>query len=109
MSTHRRRRRHAVLLWWRKESRSVLLRSTDLLAASFFMRGHTAWRITPWDYAPWGEETALMLVVLRELCVSARGRHIDAEAGEVLRELRRPRLEVGEAARGMVQESPHRR
>ena len=41
--------------------------------------------------------------------VSARGRRLDAEAAEALRELHRPRLEVGEVARGMVQESPQRR
>ena len=47
-------------------------------------------------------------VALRELRVSAQGRHLDAEVVEALRELHRPRLEVGEVARGMVQESPQR-
>ena len=36
-------------------------------------------------------------MVLRKLRVSARGRHLDAEAAEVPRELHRLRLEVGEA------------
>ena len=46
---------------------------------------------------------------LRETRVLARGRRLDVEAAKALRELRRLRLEVGEAARGMVQESPQRR
>ena len=59
MSLHYHRRRHAVLSWWCREHWSVFLRLGNLLAASFFMRGHTAWRITPQDRASWGEETVL--------------------------------------------------
>ena len=39
---------------------------------------------------------------LREPHISVRGHRLDAKAAEALRELHRPRLEVGEAARGMV-------
>ena len=47
-------------------------------------------------------------VALRELRISARGRSLDAEAVEALRELHRPRLEVGKAVRGMVEGRPQR-
>ena len=47
-------------------------------------------------------------VALRELRVLVQGRRLDAEVAEAIRELRRPWPEVGEATRGMVQESPQR-
>ena len=38
--------------------------------------------------------------------VLVQGRRLDAEAAEALRELHRPRLEMGEVARGMERGSP---
>lgn len=110
MSVHCCQRRHAVLSWWCQERFSIFLRPRDLLEASFFMRGHTAWRITPYDHASWGEDT--VLTRRRRWCsvsVLVQGCRLDPEATKALHELRRPRLEVGEAARGMVHESPQRR
>ena len=58
MSMHRRHRLHAVLSWHR-ECWSIFLWSGNLLAASFFVRGHTAWWITLRDRASWVEDTVL--------------------------------------------------
>ena len=43
---------------------------------------------------------------LHEPRASARGHHLGAEGAEALREPHRPQPGAGEAARGMVQESP---
>lgn len=55
----------AILTWWCWKRWSIFLRTGNLLATSFFVRRHTARRITPLGCASWSEDAVLMRGRLR--------------------------------------------
>ena len=59
--------RQTILARRCEEWQSVLLRSRNFLAASFFTRGRRMRRVTSWSHAPWRRLGAEVVEVLREL------------------------------------------